>query len=125
MLRIFFAVADPSAGPDVENTGRVHAPACPIAEHFRVPKMCPLLGRKCHPAFAASLSAARASGRPWPGQGSVGSRYDTTSTLPLDKWRRAEPPPVAPVLRDRKSVVEGKRVSVRVDLGGRRIHKKN
>src|SRR3546814_14776776 len=26
---------------------------------------------------------------------------------------------------DRKSVVEGKRVSVRVDLGGRRIHKKN
>src|SRR3546814_12654668 len=89
MLRIFFAVADPSAGPDVENTGRVHAPACPIAEHFRVPKMCPLLGRKCHPAFAASLSAARASGRPWPGQGSVGSRYDTTSTLPLDKIGRA------------------------------------
>src|SRR3546814_15876720 len=27
--------------------------------------------------------------------------------------------------RDRKSVVEGKRVSVRVDLGGRRIFKKN
>src|SRR3546814_16624896 len=27
--------------------------------------------------------------------------------------------------RDRKSVVEGKRVSVRVDLGGRRIIKKN
>src|SRR3546814_19106234 len=28
-------------------------------------------------------------------------------------------------LRDRKSVVEGKSVSVRVDLGGRRIIKKN
>src|SRR3546814_20818257 len=99
MLRICLAVADPSAGPDVENTGTVHATACPIAEHFRVPKMCPLLGRKCHPAFAASLRAARASGRPWPGQGSVGSRSDTTPTPPTDKWHRAQnphPPPLLP-----------------------------
>src|SRR3546814_3575423 len=99
MLRIFFAVADPSAGPDVENTGRVHAPACPIAEHFRVLKMCPRPGRECHPAFAASLSAARASGRPWPGPASVGFRYATTSTLPLDTSCRPEPPPDAPALR--------------------------
>src|SRR3546814_16498277 len=33
-------------------------------------------------------------------------------------------PPERPARRDRKSVVEGKSVSVRVDLGGRRISKK-
>src|SRR3546814_19371505 len=40
--------------------------------------------------------------------------------------RRPSPAPVlpAPALSDRKSVVEGKRVSVRVDLGGRRNIKK-
>src|SRR3546814_12077161 len=36
----------------------------------------------------------------------------------------ADRPPELPALLDRKSVVEGKRVSVRVDLGGRRIIKK-
>src|SRR3546814_16028539 len=39
---------------------------------------------------------------------------------------RRSPPPVRPCSTedDRKSVVEGTRVSVRVDLGGRRIYKK-
>src|SRR3546814_18218129 len=37
---------------------------------------------------------------------------------------RTAPPPPARDTRDRKSVVSGKSVSVRVDLGGRRIIKK-
>src|SRR3546814_17488118 len=36
----------------------------------------------------------------------------------------AASPPAMPVDRDRKSVVSGKSVSVRVDLGGRRLIKK-
>src|SRR3546814_17338548 len=38
---------------------------------------------------------------------------------------RADAPGSTGQRPDRKSVVEGKSVSVRVDLGGRRIHKKN
>src|SRR3546814_19509699 len=48
--------------------------------------------------------------------------------LPVDGHEPADeqalPPPAAADAVDRKSVVEGKRVSVRVDLGGRRIIKK-
>src|SRR3546814_15367022 len=38
--------------------------------------------------------------------------------------RSPKPEPISPPRVDRKSVVEGKSVSVRVDLGGRRIIKK-
>src|SRR3546814_18793076 len=41
---------------------------------------------------------------------------------PAAPWRA---PLSSPVRRDRKSVGEGKSVSVRVDLGGRRLIKKN
>src|SRR3546814_20790372 len=41
------------------------------------------------------------------------------------RWRGSRPcPPPSPARKDRKSVVEGKTVLVRVDLGGRRNSKK-
>src|SRR3546814_11283386 len=63
------------------------------------------------PALAARRMAARRA------------RPASSAALPETKvWREAE---VLPQSGDRKSVVSGKSVSVRVDLGGRRILKKN
>src|SRR3546814_14400274 len=61
-----------------------------------------------------------------PGLGPRPVRYQTVGfRQPRSKKARADarfsPDPASP---DRKSVVQGKRVSVRVDLGGRRIIKK-
>src|SRR3546814_19738388 len=42
----------------------------------------------------------------------------------VQNWHRNAIAPTSAELGDRKSVVEGKSVSVRVDLGGRRIIKK-
>src|SRR3546814_20122241 len=43
---------------------------------------------------------------------------------PGDAWERVDPAAAGADAADRKSVVSGKSVSVRVDLGGRRILKK-
>src|SRR3546814_18408591 len=47
-----------------------------------------------------------------------------TIPTPVFKPRQPARPSTAPAEKDRKSVVQGKSVSVRVDLGGRRIIKK-
>src|SRR3546814_17658125 len=59
-------------------------------------------------------------GRLWPWQGARGSRGD----LQGDSFCKEGDGSHSAARRDRKSVVSGKSVSVRVDLGGRRIVKK-
>src|SRR3546814_11331067 len=79
-----------------------------------------VVAREREPVFHVGFPAA---GLP-PTQGysrAVGKRSDTVNrfgaTVDLQKSKSSS--------RDRKSVVYGKSVSVRVDLGGRRIIKKN
>src|SRR3546814_18959274 len=52
----------------------------------------------------------------------AGCNWETTDREALEAWLRN---PDAVKLGDRTSVVEGKSVSVRVDLGGRRLIKTN
>src|SRR3546814_18796477 len=69
--------------------------------------------------------------KPWRAKSTRSSAISPRSTI---GWATSTPPPIsfppasrhnpAFALLDRKSVVEGKSVSVRVDLGGRRILKK-
>src|SRR3546814_6334811 len=60
--------------------------------------------------------------RPW-AKPSV-TRGSQLSSPPRKCWKKRSGVPLsAPYRRDRKSVVEGKSVSVRVDIGGRRIIK--
>src|SRR3546814_17178911 len=51
-------------------------------------------------------------------------RLDILANQPLQIAREPRPGSIGAVALDRKSVVSGKSVSVRVDLGGRRILKK-
>src|SRR3546814_15807680 len=68
--------------------------------------------------FNRAVAASQAFGRQFPDLDKLLSRKEN-KTLPIEKW------PAKPrEWLDRKSVVEGKSVSVRVDFGGRRSIKK-
>src|SRR3546814_15570755 len=75
---------------------------------------------------------ASAGGSRWKRSGSStfsstvsrGSRWKLWNTKPMRRLRMSLPASSSRVATERKSVVEGKRVYVRVDLGGRRIIKK-
>src|SRR3546814_15172918 len=58
------------------------------------------------------------------GQAAVANQLLGQQFQPLDGIAAAAPPRLAHVEQDRKSVMEGKRVLVRVDLGGGRTSKK-
>src|SRR3546814_18557741 len=74
--------------------------------------------------------AMRAPGMPVSSRSSENSQADTTAKQGLANSEGCSDSPakliqrVAPLISDRKSVVSGKSVSVRLDLGGRRIIKK-
>src|SRR3546814_19201344 len=97
--------------------------------HPRVPAIQPKptvnapgsAGSAVSPGFESSLRSARSAGRPLPRDTRhfMESRFGTNfSSVNIHTDRKA-------AQLDRKSVVQGQGVSVRVDIGGRRYMKKN
>src|SRR3546814_18667511 len=81
------------------------------------------------PVYGGADGLLRRSGRPIHRSGNLTAIPHETAlsfawALARSGSIMARPSPSRQIRVDRKSVVEGKRVSVRVDLGGRRIIKK-
>src|SRR3546814_21157558 len=76
----------------------------------------------CNPVFLAHVLVGQQNVRLFVGAGTVGP--DLQTALALDGIELRDYGQIGAALADRTSVVEGKSVSVRVALGGRRIIKK-
>src|SRR3546814_12241363 len=78
----------------------------------------------CSSDLGCTWATSQAASSAAPDVAAITSCQSSAPNRPLNRCGKAEPSVSAPTSRAQQSGAQGRRVSVRVDLGGRRLHNK-